>query len=560
MTIISAPWAWLLPEGPSRTPLQADADVGVDGSGSPRMVLGAGRRLRWEGQAGEAPWSGFPFIDFDHTPQIMYHIPGSHQRGDGARDYALTWMCDAARGQVTQQRMVMRPQEGAADRTSLLLDRCIHWIVHTFMELTQTIDSDAAESVAPGCVRRTWARVRSTWLQPDPKEPRMELIIQLAQDAKLAEALESIGSHPRRILLRVREQTPIGRVTELDAACIRDYARRPGRTPYEKAGTAQRLLAVQRQASFDTLENRVTCWTLDEMRRRCLLWRQVQGMRVLAGSRAQDVARLARAAAAIRRTEHFTDIAHSSLVHPVMANYPLQMEPRYRMVHQTYQRLLRYEKVIDEAWTWRRSLWSDAARQLIACTMTERLWEPLAGSAPYFRTEAERGRWIAAPSSPGPFATPHGPMYIIDAHDAEMAGPDWYRALPAAWAKHIGMLGADSVCWWPERDSVVLIWSQLWSGDQARLQAHVDDAAIALQEFADGVRYAAKCRASFAGILLSTDPVDAAVGLVSNTRGNRTVLGISLPLDVDTTNIDLFRRMSDDLSVGIDLAVKEVCR
>jgi len=410
-------------------------------------------------------------------------------------------------------------------------------------------------------MRRTWIRARSIWLQPDPGEPRMELIIKLAQDPQLREAIKSVGAHPRRILLRIRDQTPVGRVTELDAACIREYARLPGRTPYEKAGASQRLLAVQRQASFDTLENRVACWTLDELRRRSQQWRQRHiGSRALGGERARQVAHLARIAADIRHTEHFTNIAHGSLVHPVVANYPLQMEARYRCVYNAYQQLLRYRRIMDEAWTWRRPLWSDAVRQLIACTLVTRMGTPLAESAPYYRTEGERGRWIAAPSGPGPYQTVHGPMYVIDAHDAEQSGSTWHSGMQASWAPYIGMLGPDSILWWPKSDSVVVVWSQLWSGASTGFQAQVDAAAQALQRFTDGVSFIASTRITVAGILLSTDAYDRSVAQVTNQRGGRTVVGITLPMAIDTTDKTLFENIARDLSAGLELAIEEVCR
>jgi len=454
----------------------------------------------------------------------------------------------------------MRPRDAASDHVGAHLDQCIQWAVHSFLELAQSNEMAPTDSPVTGLVRRSWEHARNIWLSPDPAEPRMELIIKLAQDAELLAALESVGVHPRRILLRIREQTPIGRVTELDAACIRDYARRPGRTAFEKAGVTQRLLAVQRHASFDTLENRLACWTLDELHRRSLLWtHRHSGSRALSGVRARTVRRLARVARSIRNGEHLMDLAHAALAHPVIANYPLQMEPRYRAIFVAYQQLLRYRRIQDEAWTWRRPLWTDTVRQLVFCTLAATLGEPLAQSAPYYRTEGERGRWIASPSAPGPFRTSHGEMYIIDAHDAEQVGPDWHVGIGSGWATRIGMLGADIILWWPERGSVVVIWGHLWCGDAATVQRHVDGAAEALQRFADGMEWETRQRLAIAGILISTDSTGTAVGQYTNVHHRPSVVGLTIPMRVDTTDEQQFQGMARDLSAGISMAVEAVC-
>jgi len=558
--LIPLPWSWLLDEGEGRTPLRPEGETAIDGVGSPRVVLLQSDQLRWSGGGGEAPIAGFPFVDRDQVSRCMYHLPASSVPQDGEQDHTTAWTCRGVAGQLLQLHLAMRPRNAAADHVGVHLDQCIQWAVHSFLELAQSNEMPFTDSLVNGLVRRSWERARKIWLAPDPAEPRMELIIKLAQDADLRAALESVGAHPRRILLRIRDQTPVGRVTELDAACIRDYARRPGRTAFEKAGVTQRLLAVQRQASFDTLENRLACWTLDELQRRSQLWtHRHSGSRALRGVRARMVQRLARQAQNLRNGEHLVDLAHAALAHPVVANYPLQMEPRYRAIFGAYQQLLRYRRIQDEAWTWRRPLWTDTVRQLVYCTLVAALGEPVAQSAPYYRTEGERGRWVASPSAPGPFRTSHGEMYIIDAHDAEQVGPDWHAGLGCGWATRIGMLGADTILWWPAHGSVVVIWGHLWCGDAATVQQHVDGAAEALQRFAEGMVWETRQRIAIAGIIISSDSSGTAVGQYTNTRHNRLAVGLTIPMRVDTTDEQQFQGMTRDLSAGISMAVEAVC-
>jgi len=269
---------------------------------------------------------------------------------------------------------------------------------------------------------------------------------------------------------------------------------------------------------------------------------------------------LGRLTTVLRRSEDLADIATASLVHPVAANYPLQMEPRYHTIYGAYKELLRYRRIQDEAWTWRRPLWSDTVRQLLACALVRKLGDPIAESAPYYRTEAERGRWLAPPSGPGPFHTRRGPMYIIDGHDIERLGPQWHEAFPAAWAAHIGMLGPDSILWWPERNAVVIVWGHLWCGGGSAIPSHVDVAAQALQRFADALLVVHRQRIQIAGLLVSTDRDAADVDCLPSSGAQRRVVGLTIPMRIDPSNQQQFERMSKNLEVGIELALDDACQ
>jgi hypothetical protein len=150
-------------------------------------------------------------------------------------------------------------------------------------------------------------------------------------------------------------------------------------------------------------------------------------------------------------------------------------------------------------------------------------------------------------------------MYVIDAHDAEQVGPDWHVGIGSGWATRIGMLGADTILWWPERGSIVVIWGHLWCGDAAMVQQHVDGAAEALQRFADGIAWETRQRITIAGILISTDNTGIAVDLCTNAHHSRLVVGLTIPMRVDTTDVQQFQGMAKDLSVGISMAVEAVC-
>lgn len=80
--------------------------------------------------------------------------------------------------------------------------------------------------------------------------------------------LRALATSLRSRLARTRRDLPLDRVRELDAACLRTLARRPGRSIIEKSGPKQRMRGVVRVARYDTQENRVlraACAKLDRL-------------------------------------------------------------------------------------------------------------------------------------------------------------------------------------------------------------------------------------------------------------------------------------------------------
>src|SRR5690606_32651109 len=77
--------------------------------------------------------------------------------------------------------------------------------------------------------------------------------------------------------IRNHDQERITRIAQMDVSCMRDLARRPGTTVAEKAGPRQRLLAVKRQESLATLENRVTRHCLELAQTSCKRYLALNG-------------------------------------------------------------------------------------------------------------------------------------------------------------------------------------------------------------------------------------------------------------------------------------------
>lgn len=554
---LAEPWGLLLDEGVLASATGDHATVGVCGRGSPRIVTQIGHELKWSGGIGSPPVAGFPFR-WEGRIYQSWHTPCTHLSGasEQALHYLWTIPSSNVQGGLLQRDVVFRSSRGdeTEDGPAFNLDVFINWLVNSFQELGHKALEDL-DSTAGGLVRRTWTHANKVWLEPDSDEPRIELIIKMAQDAPLLKVLESISQNPRRILLRVRQNTPLSRVQELDAACIRHYARLPGRTSMQKAGTRQVLLSVQRTASHDTLENKVTCWTLTCLRKRADQWKRMQTEKARNSQRSKAVANLAKHSFMFVSKEALAEVSFRALSHPVPANYPLMMDSRYKRVYKAYRELLKYQKITDEAWTWRRALWAEGVSQLVSCAI-RLIWTEMYQSSPYYRTEPDRGRWMVAPCGAGPFHTPRGPMFVVDFHDFESIEPSALNGFLSerSLMGTIGALGCDLALWWPEKEAIVAIWSVLWTGSDAMWGNQLSRAARAVSRFRAANSNLFNAASHISGIAIGTTVRGTDVELDEGQCENIRVTGLRMPMRVDAQDPMAFASIIKNLRAGIEMA------
>lgn len=246
------------------------------------------------------------------------------------------------------------------------------------------------------------------------KEPRKALIVSIAED--MINRLPVTVASARKILLRCRDFVPIHRFQESDAHCLRWYVQQPGGTKEEKAGSKQRLLAVVRKESFNTLENQV----LKDFINRCYL----ESSRYLQGEVTHDKKNSSRAMT-VQSYKGTCNISLKETIfeevvkppHGIQPNYVLQQDTRYKKVWEWYKKLLRREHAEDSLWDWQSRTWADVMRLLIGAALMNYgegkknkqeihhgfLFEPLAKAPLHLRLEQERGIRIVADSLPGPF-------------------------------------------------------------------------------------------------------------------------------------------------------------
>lgn len=239
------------------------------------------------------------------------------------------------------------------------------------------------------------------------------LIVEIARSVPLV--IASIIAGPRKVLMRKHVNVPIDKVQDLDVISLIDLARRPGKTVAMKAGPKQRIMALTRRETPDTIENRVVLDFVrrsgfaarqykDEMcarcprRESCTLKDPVVEERC-PSERVKVVANYARQCRGWEQDDSFAGVLRMKEPR-TRPNYVLQQNVRYIKIWKYYLRLLRLENVEEDVWRWMRSTWADMVKMLFLLVWEERL-KPLAAlqtSARPFMIRAEnvQGKWLVA--------------------------------------------------------------------------------------------------------------------------------------------------------------------
>ena len=532
----------------------------ISGSGSPRIIAPFGLEIRYGQKRRFLPQISFPFRQGSDIC-IAFQLPSNHRPKKSIHDFSVDIFLPDGIHEVIQSKVIGRPDADHESTLGRRVDSFIEWQIHCFRELAndQSTISEMEEKSLK-IVRRNWHSVRRVWVDVDKSEAIMALIVKLAQDNDLLRIFESIARRPRHILLRYRENTQLHRIQELDSACIRALARRPGHTVVEKAGPRQELLAVRRRASVETMENRVYSWVLYGMRGRAKDYVATNQHHLRAGSdRVRTVARCGRRCNEWASSEHFETVAFDQLQHPIQPNYSLQMDERYRHVYRIYQELLKEQYVRDDAWEWQRILWAESARQLVGCTLTEFFKEERT-STPYYRFESEHGVWTESPVGPGPFKTKAGPCILIDSRDV-LINPDvWINNPPFDFAPYVGTLGCDQVLFWPSSGTLLVIWYIYWTDDSDQIGPMISRAGEALRILYLDISRFTRQRYKCLGLALVTDPQSAEEkpGVEIKTWPSDSmeeVVGLQIPFTIDQTNSEEFKKLINDLRTGIQLVI-----
>lgn len=186
-------------------------------------------------------------------------------------------------------------------------------------------------------------------------EPPQQLVSVIAnQHLSLIEALIS---SMRKILRRKRDMVSISAVQQVDAHCLRWLARQPGHQAQEKAGSRQKLMAVVREETRNTLENRVLkdfIYRVEILARRYL---QQNESRYPASSQVKEVKRLRSCLINALRLPEIQGLpTMKALVQP---NYVLLHDARYSKLWELYRLVLAHTRMSEIVWPKRHRLFAE---------------------------------------------------------------------------------------------------------------------------------------------------------------------------------------------------------
>jgi hypothetical protein len=468
--IIPLRYPWSLHTGA----LPLDDTPALAASGTLALALPADWRLQSVRHPHQPCASGAPF-HWDRQQWQGWLLPTAAIRGD--ENLTLRIIAPDGASAIRHLRVVGNlgcyDKEHPEDATNLrALDR--EMLIAVIVDLIAGLldvdpDEQAAQGRMHGWVRSDWRQVAAVLAaERDVTEPRMALIVRQARD--LRRLVKELGQHPRRVLTRDRRLQAVHRIQEMDSTCLAWYVRQPGRTPVEKAGSRQALLAVVREETIDTAENRILKDFLQRSAQAAEVY--LAANRNLSGStRYGEVSRYGRGCAALVRRPAFTSVR--GVGGPAKPNYVLTSDQRYRRIWNAYQALLRRQDDVDEAWTWQGRLWADLVTMAVLTAPSDTT-ETLALAPLYLRREQDRGRWLSVHSCAGVFAKQD---HVLMVYAADTAPAD----LMARYAPLAPTLIVTRTRIGGGRARDILVWSVTDTGvEPITLDRLVSDAAQAL--------------------------------------------------------------------------------
>lgn len=380
---------------------------------------------------------------------------------------------------------------------------CLTGLLKTmFARIQDIIDAAMETESGKKRLRLSWERVAEKMLENrlDAPEPYMDLIVKHAN--QLHKTVTATAEKPRRVLNRVRRSMSVPKIQELDSACLMDYIRRPGITPAQKAGPRQVLLGIDREETYDTVENRVL---KDFLKRSCAMSQMYLRAfsKYKSSSRYLIVQKYAMACRRLVRDHAFEKVSHMS-VRPT-ANYVLLFDPAYHKIWIAYEELLKHDNYEDDAWRWQQRLWADLGKILIHSSL---VWvAPVDGGIPaisplYLRLEQSRGRWTDE--------IPQSAFFLLDS-DAKkvVAAPvdtmsslrhpkiqDWQLSLGVTMVIHLEEV-------WGGRKASILVWTLHSTGvEQPDIGQAVASAEDSLSKCLNHVKTYEDMNLSSRGIIL----------------------------------------------------------
>ncbi|MBL8811502.1 MAG: DUF2357 domain-containing protein [Planctomycetaceae bacterium] len=237
------------------------------------------------------------------------------------------------------------------------IDRVIDNHIDTILSLYDRAARSRSETSIQiqGIALRDIDSLVEEWLESGSQtDARLALIVRLAET--IPETLKDVCDHPRVSLRRERQLQPLGRIQQVDSACLRWLARQPGETVAEKAGVRQKALAVVRVDDLDSAENRVVADLLKRAKQACGRYCHEFSDH----SSSLKVKKVARFGRLVDRLLKESPVSRAGRLtgHP-QPNYVLMHDSRYRILWDAYLQLFRQQSLEEKVWRWQARLFSE---------------------------------------------------------------------------------------------------------------------------------------------------------------------------------------------------------
>ena len=261
----------------------------------------------------------------------------------------------------------------------------------------------------------------------DTSVQKRSLIGSIAEE--MSQRVQELVHAAKRMLVHERKLLPAAKAGEMDAGCMHWYFQQPGKNPIEKASSnRQRLKALSRRETFNTLENRVFKEFLQRCIRECQQYISVICSGKTDTGYAKEVGRYSSICSDLLKRPMWEDVG--TLESGARPNYVLQNDARYRKIWELYQKLLRKQDEEDWMWAWQGNTWADICRLLLGTALFSMAKDkalhvrvtPLARAACGFLGEQIQGIRILKGSEPGPFllSGPNNKAVLEIVHADEM--------------------------------------------------------------------------------------------------------------------------------------------
>ena len=331
---------------------------------------------------------------------------------------------------LRQLRQGVEPKGVDAD-----LLRTIQTEVHRYSDAMARLRAGTAER---SVLHVSAEMVRDGYLDPGDEDAPESLIYRIAREDR--GRLAALCLAPRVLLRRERRMVPLDRARQLDAQSMRWLDKQPGEDLVQKAGGRQRIQAVVRTRSTDTLENRVLKDCLLRAVHAAREYRQ-ENLRFASGQAVKKVERFERECEGLAQLGEIARVP--AIVGIPVPNYVLQNDARYKQLWRIWLQLVRREQVTQSLVNWAARWVAEIGfvSALAALSKTV-VGQPRWSQDLWLRSEPVHGEYCdpAAPigSSESSFAS--HPVTVDVVRGGQLGRAAW----PAAW-RHLVQTAPDFI-------------------------------------------------------------------------------------------------------------------